>query len=91
MDLNFTPTSSSSFNAVSGSFTVPTTGQYDLYFIGDGNNGNDATSFIDNAEVNAVPEPASMSLIVAGATILFSLVRRTKIAHCSKSCVNLFE
>jgi len=80
MDLNFTPTSSSSFNAVSGSFTVPTTGQYDLYFIGDGNNGNDVTSFIDNAEVNAVPEPASMSLLVAGATILFSLMRRTKIA-----------
>jgi hypothetical protein len=75
LDLNFTPTSSTSFNAVTSSFTVPTTGQYDLYFVGDGNDGNDVTSFIDNAEVTAVPEPASMSLVVAGAIILIPLMR----------------
>ncbi|NRR28646.1 PEP-CTERM sorting domain-containing protein [Oxalobacteraceae bacterium] len=54
-------------------------GNHSLSFIGR-NSGNspDATAFIDNVSVSAVPEPATYGMLLAGAGLLGAVRRRAK-------------
>jgi hypothetical protein len=50
-----TPTMLSTFTPFSGTFTVPAAGTYYLYFVGDGSNNQDVTSFVDNVQITSGP------------------------------------
>jgi len=72
----FTPESNTSFTAYTSDFIALSAGNHTLRFVSHGGNG-DVTSFIDNVEVTAVPEPLSLSLMGLGMLAL-SASRRKK-------------
>lgn len=60
------PASNSSFTTYTSNFIALSVGTHTLKFVGNGNGTNDVTSFIDNVNVTAVPEPLSLSLMGLG-------------------------
>jgi len=76
---SFLPASTTSFTTYTSAVIALTAGNHTLSFVGNGVNGTDVTTFIDNVTLTtAVPEPVTLGLFGLGLVALGAVRRKAK-------------
>lgn len=72
------PGTSATFTSYTSDFVQLSYGLHTLSFVGNGVNGRDVTTFIDNVSINAVPEPVTLGLFGLGLLAMGATCRKSK-------------